>query len=208
MADAHRRQRTSRTARRKSTLEALAIAAEYLTEQTGSFAALSVERLSRQAGISRASFYLYFEDKGELVRGWLDAFDREVNRLLDSWFGESAPSHEYLARTFASLEKLHRENRFILSAAEEMAAHDATLRQDREEAHRQRRVALRRHITRGQRNGWIDPDLASGATADWLIAMIDRVMRHVAPSSCSALALSATGADVVWRVLYSFPTRR
>lgn len=204
MADNQRRQLPNRAARRKNTLEALAIAAEQLTNGTGSFASLSVERLSRQAGISRASFYLYFEDKGELVRGWLDAFDEEANTLLNSWFGQSGPSRDFLLSTFDRLETLHRENRFILSAAEEMTAHDLTLRHELEQAHQQRRTALHLHITQGQRGGWIDPALAAGATAAWLTAMIDRVMQHVIPNSPGAHPLSATGADVVWRTLYSF----
>lgn len=207
MIDDQRRQLPNRAARRQNTLEALAVAGAQLTDGTGSFAGLSVERLSRQAGISRASFYLYFEDKGELVRGWLEAFDDEANSLLDSWFSANRPSHDFLASIFSSLETLHRENGFILSAAEEMVAHDLAVRHDRDEAHRRRRIALHQHITRGQRGGWIDPQLVSGATADWLIAMIDRVMQHVVPKRVGTAGISATGADVVWRTLYSFSQR-
>lgn len=33
-----------------------------------SFTELSVDRLTTEAGMSRASFYIYFEDKGHLLR--------------------------------------------------------------------------------------------------------------------------------------------
>ncbi|PQM45173.1 hypothetical protein C1Y40_04660 [Mycobacterium talmoniae] len=74
-----RRQLPNRAARRVDTLGALAdAAAACVDEDNTSFAELSVERLARRAGISRASFYLYFEDKGELVRGWHQEFDAQV----------------------------------------------------------------------------------------------------------------------------------
>src|ERR1700739_1830097 len=43
-------------------------ATERLMRDGASFTELSVDRLSNEAGISRASFYIYFEDKGHLLR--------------------------------------------------------------------------------------------------------------------------------------------
>ena len=43
-------------------------ATERLMRDGASFTELSVDRLSTEAGISRASFYIYFEDKGHLLR--------------------------------------------------------------------------------------------------------------------------------------------
>ena len=43
-------------------------ATERLMSEGASFTELSVDRLSTEAGISRASFYIYFEDKAHLLR--------------------------------------------------------------------------------------------------------------------------------------------
>ena len=43
-------------------------ATERLMRDGASFTELSVDRLATEAGISRASFYIYFEDKGHLLR--------------------------------------------------------------------------------------------------------------------------------------------
>ncbi|WP_237156519.1 helix-turn-helix domain-containing protein [Mycobacteroides franklinii] len=69
MSKQARRQLPNRTARRNDTLAALAVAAASCADgNQSSFANLTVDRLARRAGISRASFYIYFEDKAELVR--------------------------------------------------------------------------------------------------------------------------------------------
>ncbi|HEY1973845.1 MAG TPA: helix-turn-helix domain-containing protein, partial [Pseudonocardia sp.] len=37
---------------------------------TARFADLSIDQLTRQAGISRSKFYVYFQDKDDLVQAW------------------------------------------------------------------------------------------------------------------------------------------
>src|SRR5215212_7852545 len=109
-----RRRLPNRAARRADILRALADAAKDLVCDGETFADLSVERLSRQAGISRASFYLYFEDKGELVRGWHDLFDEGAQEILENWWLARAPSEVFIADVFARMQRLHRESRFAL----------------------------------------------------------------------------------------------
>src|SRR5215212_8226744 len=81
-----RRRLPNRAARRADILRALADAAKDLVCDGETFADLSVERLSRQAGISRASFYLYFEDKGELFLGWHDLVDESAQEIVEKWW--------------------------------------------------------------------------------------------------------------------------
>lgn len=206
MVSPDRRHLSNRAARRLDTLSALAVAAAELTDGAdgrASFADLSIERLARRAGISRATFYLYFEDRVDVVRGWLEAFDKEADRVLDSWWSAGHPTPDLLSTCLGDLESLHRENRFILSAAEEMTASDLILRREREDAFRQRKAALHRHISSGQRGGWVDSSLAAEATASWLVAMLDRVMQHVVPTQTQGFQLTPAGADIIWRTLYA-----
>ena len=59
-------------------------ATERLMRDGASFTELSVDRLSTEAGISRASFYIYFEDKGQLLRRLAGAGVRRSRRRRGS----------------------------------------------------------------------------------------------------------------------------
>ncbi|WP_083341933.1 TetR/AcrR family transcriptional regulator [Mycobacterium talmoniae] len=204
-----RRQLPNRAARRVDTLGALAdAAAACVDEDNTSFAELSVERLARRAGISRASFYLYFEDKGELVRGWHQEFDAQVTAGYAEWWNVSSPGRSAVSGALEELAVIHRRSRTVLAAIQQMTAHDPHLRHERVEAFQRKRGELRRHIMRGQRENWIDADLAPDTTAAWLISMVDRVMQQVVPTCGDATSLIDTGAEIVWRALYASPDRR
>src|ERR1700756_134445 len=72
-----------RQQRREQMERRLLDATERLMRDGASFTELSVDRLSTAAGISRASFYIYFEDKGHLLR-----------RMAGQVFGDLADSAE------------------------------------------------------------------------------------------------------------------
>jgi len=46
---------------------------QQLLDEGESFTEMSVERLVSEAGISRSTFYVYFEDKGDLLRTTMSA---------------------------------------------------------------------------------------------------------------------------------------
>ena len=52
-----------------------------------SFTELSVDRLSTEAGISRASFYIYFEDKGHLLRRLAGQVFADLADSAERWWG-------------------------------------------------------------------------------------------------------------------------
>ncbi|HEY5854151.1 MAG TPA: helix-turn-helix domain-containing protein, partial [Aldersonia sp.] len=68
MASVTRRQHTTRAQRRAAIEQAMLAATERLMESGTSFTELSVDRLASEAGISRPTFYVYFEDKGDVLR--------------------------------------------------------------------------------------------------------------------------------------------
>ena len=68
MPSVTRKPQTKRQERREQIERRLLDATERLMRDGASFTELSVDRLSSEAGMSRASFYIYFEDKGHLLR--------------------------------------------------------------------------------------------------------------------------------------------
>ncbi|MGH7963049.1 MAG: TetR/AcrR family transcriptional regulator [Candidatus Binatia bacterium] len=70
----------------KPTVEARLLAAtERLLSQGHSFAMLSIEQLAAEAGMARATFYLHFRDKGELVARLMDYFTQELTESFGTW---------------------------------------------------------------------------------------------------------------------------
>src|ERR1044071_1389315 len=68
MPSVTRKPQAKRQERREQIERDLLSATERLMRDGTSFTELSVDRLATEAGISRASFYIYFEDKGYLLR--------------------------------------------------------------------------------------------------------------------------------------------
>jgi len=205
LARPNRRQPSSRAARRADILLALADAAAESVSEGTSFVDLSVERLSRRAGISRASFYLYFEDKGELVRGWYGDLDGRVAGVLTEWWEADHPTPgDLVSGVLSGLAAVYAGQRFVVNAVLDTSAHDPLLREALDDAFQRRTTALRKHIVRGQRAGWVDPELVAATTAPWLVAMIDRVMEQVVAREATDPSLIETGADIVRHTLYTF----
>ena len=67
----------------------LLAAIERLLDDGHRFSALTVEQLAREAGIGRATFYLYFKDKGELVHRLMRKLTAEVADSAGAWFSDS-----------------------------------------------------------------------------------------------------------------------
>lgn len=203
MTRPERRRLPTRSARRADALRALADAAAALVAEGSTFADLSVDRLSRRAGMSRASFYLYFEDKAELVRGWHHALDARLDDVLAEWWEATRPGADLILRVLTELTSVHRDERFVVHAIQDLGARSPLLRRTRDDAFQRRATALRRHMVRGQRAGWVDAGLAAATTAPWLMAMVDRVMQQVVPNEAIDGSLLEAGTEIIWKALYS-----
>lgn len=101
---------------------------ERLVEQGYSFATLTVEELSKEAGIARATFYLHFADKGELVARLMNRLTQEVVGSAGDWFeakGQSGP--QTVKQALTGIISTFRKHHAILSAVEATRAQDATV---------------------------------------------------------------------------------
>ena len=100
-------------------------AVERLLATGTTFTALSVERLAREAGISRATFYLYFRDKSDLIERLIAEVEDEVVRAGGLWFQHAEDAtYEDLRRAMHGFMDVYRQHHPVLRAAAETAAYD------------------------------------------------------------------------------------
>lgn len=86
-ASDHRRRRGEAPA--PNVEERLLAAIERLLQNGTRFGALSVEELAREAGIGRATFYLYFKNKNEMVARLMQRLTTEVADSAGDWFRDT-----------------------------------------------------------------------------------------------------------------------
>lgn len=113
------------------------------------------------------------------------------------------PGADLILRVLTDLASVHRDEHVVVNAIQDLGARSPLLRRTRDDAFQRRATALRRHMVRGQRAGWVDAELAAATTAPWLVAMVDRVMQQVVPNQAIDASLLETGTEIIWKTLYS-----
>lgn len=193
-------------ARRKQEMSARLLDAARSTLEGGErYVDLSVERLTALAGISRSNFYVYFEDKSELLRLWLRELFVAVDRAAESWW-KLGPgcTEDDLREVLASVILAYRPNATILAGILDLASLDSPFAGEVRDVMRANTTALSRHIATGQMVGFVDPVLHPTETAVWLESMAERVLNVVLPRADDARVeqMIQTYTDIVWRTLY------
>ena len=126
MPSVTRKPQAKRQERREQIERRLLDATERLMADGASFTELSVDRLATEAGISRASFYIYFQDKGHLLRRLTGQVFDDLAKDGDRWWSVAARRRpaDVLAAVTAIIAS-YRRHQPLLLAINEMAAYDA-----------------------------------------------------------------------------------
>lgn len=134
------------TARRQAVEASLLEATAALLYEGLPFADLSVERISRKAGISRTAFYFYFADKREL----LERLTSDVNALIleqaNMWWEDSGPPADRLRDALANALAIYREYSVLIRATAEVATYDEEVSHHRRGLLEQVAEVTERHI--------------------------------------------------------------
>ena len=178
---------------------------EALLEAGERYAELSVERIITAGGISRSTFYAYFEDKGDLLGALAQHVTADLVGVGHYWW-ELPPDagRDELREALRPPIDTYRSYRTILGAVVETAAYDSRVRAQQQELIDQVVASLAAHIKANQRAGLAAPELDPPRTAKWLIWMIERGLYELVSPARGAEAERLLGAvtDVVWRALY------
>lgn len=207
-AGAGQRARGDHAGRRDEIRGRLLSAVERLIVGGDSYANVSVERLAGAAGISRATFYIYFEGKGDLLHAWLAETLRELGAAGAPLLAlDAEATAAELSSILATLLVGYRSRATVMAAILDEATRDAALRADVDAAIAAAISALAEAIERGQREGWADPALLPRETAAWLVWLLERGLNHIIPLADDARlqGLATTLAQMAWRTLYATP---
>ncbi|HYF27872.1 MAG TPA: TetR/AcrR family transcriptional regulator [Baekduia sp.] len=181
-------------------------AVEPLLEAGEQYADISVERLIKAVDISRSTFYVYFEDKGELLSAMAEDVTRDLADAGSAWFELAHDAgKDGLREALRPLFDTYRRHQALLGAVSEVASYDARVR-ERHLALVQTAISgLERHLIDAQAAGAAAPELDPRRTAAWLTWMHERGLHQLAapasPEEAGRLLDAMT--DLVWRALYS-----
>jgi AcrR family transcriptional regulator len=180
-------------------------ATERLMGEGASFTELSVDRLASEAGISRASFYIYFEDKGHLLRRLATEVFGDLATAGERWWGVAGRQDpEDLRAAISGIIASFRRHQPVLVALAEMAGYDPATAQTYRELLTVISQRVHRVIEIGQAGGSIRPEIPAAATASALTLMVERACQQNLPVKPPDYDAELTGSlvEIIWGALY------
>jgi AcrR family transcriptional regulator len=205
MPSVTRKTRSNRAHRRESVQSELLGAVDRLLHNGESYTELSVERLVAEAGLSRSTFYVYFEDKGDLLRALAEDVIVEAGEAGRRWWDLPPDAtkddvRDALRQVFST----YRSHRAVFRAVVDTAAYDSAVSHQFGALVRGLITELAGHIRTGQERGYVKQGLDPDRTAAWLTWMAERGLNQlVADASedeCERLVDALT--DILWNTLY------
>ncbi|MGH2938453.1 MAG: TetR/AcrR family transcriptional regulator [Solirubrobacterales bacterium] len=210
MPSVTRKSQHSRAARRDEIRNRLLEVVERLLQEGESYTEISVERLVSEASISRSTFYVYFQDKGDLVSAWFSGIIKEIEDASLDWAElDGDATWDDLRAALSKIIDAYKPHTTLMAAVYDAAAYDPGVRDLVFEMMDWNITRLRNHIKAGQKAGFVDPDLLPQQTAAWLQWMSERglhqLVRNAKPAEVERLMDAYTA--IVWNTLYA-PVRK
>jgi AcrR family transcriptional regulator len=192
-----------RGAPRPTIEQRLLVAMESLLEKGNGFGSLTVEQLAAEAGMARATFYLHFRDKGELVLRLMGQLTDEIIGSAGVWFGnaENADRRD-IERALRGIVGTFKKHHAIVAAINDTAPYDPAVAQLYRDMMDKLCAASRRAIATVKRQGkaheQATPDV--GTILTWAVdlycarfignhegAELDRLVKSLAHICASAI---------------------
>ena len=172
----------------------------------GSFKDLTVEGITREAGVSRSAFYVYFGDKEELLLGALeDLVQSHQNRLGNCWPTEGDPRRG-VEKALYDISRVYADNTALLALAHETATYDEEVRELWSALLETITDGTRDHIRNLQRSGAVAGSLDADALADGLVLMTERSFQiYLGQDDQGPETAAARVTKVWWAALFPSP---
>jgi|CXWL01.1.fsa_nt_gi AcrR family transcriptional regulator len=189
--------------KRAAVADNLQAAMERLLEHGASFTQISVDALATEAGIARATFYLHFRDKGELVARLAARVTAEILEASTLRSPETVTRVELKKSVRAVLGIYHRHHA-VLAAMVETSAYDADVAQLFRDMMERLIEVNRRTVLRLKQVGRLPadhpPQVAEVVT--WAFERSGhQLIRGRSPAQLNAIAGALT--HVIWNSIYT-----
>ena len=208
MPSVTRKPHAKRQERREQIERRLLDATERLMRDGATFTELSVDRLATEAGMSRANFYIYFEDKGDLLRRLAGQVFGDLADSAELWWGVAwRHDPDDVRAAMAGIIASYRRHQPVLVALNEMAGYDLLVAATYRELLTGISSRLTRVIEDGQADGSIRRELPAATTASALSWMVERACQQNLPGRPPEYdaELATTLTEISWGALYLVP---
>lgn len=171
-----------------------------------SFKDLTVEAVTREAGVARSAFYVYFGDKEELLLGALeDLIASHQNRLGRCWQQGENPRRD-IERGIYGMARVYADSSALLALAGEASTYDEEVRElwatVLETVIEGTRAEIERLQTAGQVSDLLDPE----ALSEGLVLMSERSFEmHLAQRESDPDEVASSLTRVWWAALFGPP---
>jgi TetR/AcrR family transcriptional regulator, ethionamide resistance regulator len=182
---------------------------EPLLNTGATYSELSVEQIIRAGEISRATFYVYFQDKGDLLQAMARDIGAEISAAGVAWWeiGDDV-TEDMLRERLRPAVGAYLRHAVLLRAVAEASAYDAKVRAAYATLMSDTIARLTEHVEDRRARGLSAAEIDSGRTATWLVWMLERGLYQavsVAPAG-DVDAWLASVARIVWGALYAQPS--
>lgn len=171
-ARGERRARSPRRQRRAEVRSAVCRATVELVGETP-LKEVTVDDISRRAGVPRSTFYLHFHDKhGALEVATEEVVDKLYGEAEGWWHGDGSP-RELVREALEGVIEVYQEHATVLRAAVEVSCYDAEFA-DFWRCLVERFVSATAAHVRREQDGGRSPQLDPDAVASSLVWMVER----------------------------------
>jgi AcrR family transcriptional regulator len=162
----------------------------------GSFKDLTVEGITREAGVSRSAFYVYFGDKEELLLGALEDLIADHRERLGKCWSEDPDPRAALVKGLLEVARIYAANSDLLGLTFETATYDEEVRELWTAVLEETTETTAERIRGLQDAKAIPAGLDADALADGLVLMTERsfqvnIGRGGQPAESAAAAVTA-----------------
>lgn len=169
----------------------------------GSFKDLTVEGVTRAAGVSRSAFYVYFGDKEELLLGALEDLIADHRDRLGNCWADGEDPRRALEKGLYGVARTYADNSDLLGLAFETATYDEEVRELWMALLETVAETTAERIRALQRDGAISEGLDPEALAEGLVLMSERSFQvNLADGDLGAQATAAAVTKVWWAALF------
>jgi AcrR family transcriptional regulator len=167
---------------------------------------LTVERLVKASGVSRTTFYVYFEDLNDVLIAIADQIVVSIQAVSGPWWQDlpAEPSRDDLRDALRPVFTVFLARGPVMNSVVEAAAMNRKVREQFDQLIWGSINRLADHVRRGRQAGYVRPDLDAPMIAAWLGWMMERgtLTLGVPASEAEREVHLEAQTDIIWNVLY------